>query len=111
MKLLTYSSPSGPRVAALRKSGETAGQNPFLDPTAAVSCVDLNQADPRLPATMKELLAQGADALRRAADALAVGKPSEIQTRQLLAPVPDPQKVICVGLNYADHAKESGAAI
>jgi 2-keto-4-pentenoate hydratase/2-oxohepta-3-ene-1,7-dioic acid hydratase in catechol pathway len=25
-----------------------------------------------------------------------------------LAPIPDPQKVICVGLNYADHAKESG---
>ena len=27
---------------------------------------------------------------------------------RLLAPVPQPQKVICVGLNYADHAKESG---
>lgn len=29
----------------------------------------------------------------------------------VLAPVPDPSKVICVGLNYRDHAEESGAAI
>ncbi len=28
-----------------------------------------------------------------------------------MAPVPNPQKVICIGLNYADHAAESGAAV
>lgn len=27
---------------------------------------------------------------------------------QLAAPVPDPQKIICLGLNYRDHAAESG---
>ena len=26
----------------------------------------------------------------------------------LLAPIPSPEKVICIGLNYADHARESG---
>ncbi|MCS7159780.1 MAG: fumarylacetoacetate hydrolase family protein [Gemmatales bacterium] len=30
---------------------------------------------------------------------------------RLAAPIPDPPKVICVGLNYKDHAAESGAAI
>jgi 2-keto-4-pentenoate hydratase/2-oxohepta-3-ene-1,7-dioic acid hydratase in catechol pathway len=25
---------------------------------------------------------------------------------QLLPPIPDPQKIICIGLNYAEHAKE-----
>jgi acylpyruvate hydrolase len=30
---------------------------------------------------------------------------------QLLAPVPDPQKIICLGLNYRDHAAESGQEI
>jgi 2-keto-4-pentenoate hydratase/2-oxohepta-3-ene-1,7-dioic acid hydratase in catechol pathway len=30
---------------------------------------------------------------------------------KLLAPIPDPPKVICIGLNYRDHAEESGAAI
>jgi 2-keto-4-pentenoate hydratase/2-oxohepta-3-ene-1,7-dioic acid hydratase in catechol pathway len=29
----------------------------------------------------------------------------------LLAPVPRPGKVVCIGLNYRDHARESGAAL
>ena len=27
---------------------------------------------------------------------------------RLLAPVPDPEKIVCLGLNYSDHALESG---
>jgi acylpyruvate hydrolase len=27
---------------------------------------------------------------------------------RLLAPVPDPQKIVCLGLNYSDHAAETG---
>jgi acylpyruvate hydrolase len=30
---------------------------------------------------------------------------------KLLAPVADPQKIICLGLNYRDHAKETGQEI
>jgi 2-keto-4-pentenoate hydratase/2-oxohepta-3-ene-1,7-dioic acid hydratase in catechol pathway len=30
---------------------------------------------------------------------------------QLSAPVPDPEKIICIGLNYRDHAEESGQEI
>ncbi len=30
---------------------------------------------------------------------------------RLLAPVPDPEKVICMGLNYRDHAEEGGQEI
>ena len=30
---------------------------------------------------------------------------------RLLAPVPDPEKIICLGLNYSDHAEESGQEI
>lgn len=30
---------------------------------------------------------------------------------EVLAPVPDPRKIICVGLNYRDHAKETGKPI
>jgi 2,4-diketo-3-deoxy-L-fuconate hydrolase len=32
-------------------------------------------------------------------------------TVRLGAPVAKPSKIICVGLNFADHAEESGAAI
>ena len=30
---------------------------------------------------------------------------------KLLPPIPDPPKILCIGLNYRDHAAESGAAI
>ena len=30
---------------------------------------------------------------------------------RLHAPVPEPQKIICIGLNYEDHAEETGAPI
>ena len=30
---------------------------------------------------------------------------------RILAPLADPRKVICIGLNYADHAAETGAAV
>jgi 2-keto-4-pentenoate hydratase/2-oxohepta-3-ene-1,7-dioic acid hydratase in catechol pathway len=29
----------------------------------------------------------------------------------VLAPIPDPEKIICLGLNYRDHAEESGQEI
>lgn len=32
-------------------------------------------------------------------------------TAQLLAPMGDPEKVICVGLNYHDHCQEQGAKV
>jgi 2-keto-4-pentenoate hydratase/2-oxohepta-3-ene-1,7-dioic acid hydratase in catechol pathway len=93
MRLVSYQSRSGARVAGVRDG----------------AYVDLNQADPAVPATMRGLLAQGGEGLARAAAALKAGKPFGPDGVRLLAPVPDPQKVICVGLNYADHARESGA--
>lgn len=33
------------------------------------------------------------------------------ETAQLLAPVGDPEKVICVGLNYHDHCQEQGVKV
>src|ERR1700685_1193203 len=34
-----------------------------------------------------------------------------LQDVQLLAPIPRPRKLICVGLNYRDHAEETGTQI
>ncbi len=69
--------------------------------------VDLNQADARVPSCIKALLAQGEEGLARARAALAAGKALDAAVRQL-PPIPSPEKVICVGLNYADHAREGG---
>jgi 2-keto-4-pentenoate hydratase/2-oxohepta-3-ene-1,7-dioic acid hydratase in catechol pathway len=94
VRLITCQSPSGPRLAGVRQDGY----------------VDLNLADPEVPSCMKQLLGQGQDGLQRARAALARGQPMPKAGVRLLAPVPHPQKVICIGLNYADHAKESGVA-
>jgi acylpyruvate hydrolase len=34
--------------------------------------------------------------------------PVALSAVRLLAPLPDPEKIICLGLNYRDHARESG---
>ena len=74
--------------------------------------VDLNAADPRLPSTVKGVLALGADDQRAARGAVERGTTSyDPDACRLLAPVPDPQKIICIGLNYRDHAEESGMPV
>ena len=92
MRLVTYRSSTGPRVAGI-KGG---------------TLVDLNRADPSVPSCIKALLAGGAEGLRRAEKALASGEAIRGEGIRLLPPIPSPEKVICVGLNYADHARESG---
>jgi 2-keto-4-pentenoate hydratase/2-oxohepta-3-ene-1,7-dioic acid hydratase in catechol pathway len=92
MRLVTYQAPGGVRVAAVRDDG----------------LVDLNQADSRLPSCIKALLAQGPEAIGRAAAAMRSAAAIPRGSVKLLPPVPGPQKVICVGANYADHARESG---
>jgi acylpyruvate hydrolase len=42
---------------------------------------------------------------------IATGTPRPLAEVRLLAPVPRPGKIICVGLNYRDHAKETGKAV
>jgi 2-keto-4-pentenoate hydratase/2-oxohepta-3-ene-1,7-dioic acid hydratase in catechol pathway len=94
MKLVTYESPRGPRVAGLRDG----------------RLVDLNDADPSLPSCPKMLLSRGMDILRKAEKALAAGRPLD-EPVAMLPPIPNPEKIICIGLNYADHARETGVAL
>jgi 2-keto-4-pentenoate hydratase/2-oxohepta-3-ene-1,7-dioic acid hydratase in catechol pathway len=42
---------------------------------------------------------------------VATGAPRPLAEVRLLAPVPRPGKILCVGLNYHDHAKETGQAV
>ena len=92
MRLVTVLTEQGPRAC-----GEFEG-----------SYVDLHSADPTLPTTVKGVLALGPEGVRRAGEALPRGgwkhDPAKVA---LLAPVPDPAKIVCLGLNYRDHAAES----
>ncbi|WP_439596280.1 fumarylacetoacetate hydrolase family protein [Falsiroseomonas sp.] len=64
-----------------------------------------------VPADMPALLAKGADFLAALA-ARAEGAPRlKLAGLTLLPPVPTPGKMICIGLNYALHAKEGGNPI
>ncbi len=59
------------------------------------------------PGTLPELIAQGADLLRTGRDLLLMHA-IDLNKMQILPPVPNPSKILCVGLNYDDHLEESG---
>jgi 2-keto-4-pentenoate hydratase/2-oxohepta-3-ene-1,7-dioic acid hydratase in catechol pathway len=97
MRLATVQTSHGPRAAAATADGY----------------VDLHATDPGLPASVKHLLA--ADPAVRKAAAAAAASPAAVKYAadavKLLPPVPDPGKILCIGLNYRDHAIEGGKAI
>ncbi len=84
-------------------------------------------AEALLPAAMRPFLEAGEAAMGRAREALAAaereagtgrGREALAQAGILLPmagvrlrpPVPDPRKIVCLGLNYKDHAEETGMA-
>jgi 2-keto-4-pentenoate hydratase/2-oxohepta-3-ene-1,7-dioic acid hydratase in catechol pathway len=73
--------------------------------------VDLRGADSSLPETLIGILGEP-NGMERARNAFEKGRAARrFVTGSLLAPIPTPGKVLCIGLNYRDHAKETGAHI
>jgi 2-keto-4-pentenoate hydratase/2-oxohepta-3-ene-1,7-dioic acid hydratase in catechol pathway len=62
----------------------------------------------RLGSRIAEFLEQPAAPLPPGFSALPAAPLEEVK---LLPPVPEPEKIICIGLNYADHARESGGEV
>jgi 2-keto-4-pentenoate hydratase/2-oxohepta-3-ene-1,7-dioic acid hydratase in catechol pathway len=94
MRLVTFSHHDSTRIGALNDGG----------------IVDLTATE--LPSTMIELLASGAESMERAREAARNGERMvSSKDPQILAPVPRPGKVLAIGLNYRDHAEESGQPI
>ena len=74
--------------------------------------IDVAAADSGAPNTIEAVLAEGDTALTRLQNIVANPPASAILSDAKLGPcVPNPGKIICVGLNYRKHAEESGAAI
>jgi acylpyruvate hydrolase len=67
----------------------------------------ITQRDSGFPGTLPDLIAKGADLLA-AGRKLAKSPVVDLTAVRLLAPVPVPPKILCVGLNYDDHLEESG---
>lgn len=96
MRLGTLQTDLGPRVVGVALDGRF---------------VDLCAVDNQLPETLLEIL-QAEGGLAAAASALAAGlTKGPFVTGRPLAPVAEPSKVICIGLNYRDHALESNLPI
>ncbi|MBL8823722.1 MAG: fumarylacetoacetate hydrolase family protein [Planctomycetia bacterium] len=92
MRLATLQTPQGPR-AVLRY------QDYYFD---------INDAEPTLPNSVREWIAGGSELYRKIIEvAKRQGTPmSPVKDASYHAPILDPQKIICIGLNYSDHAKE-----
>ena len=94
------------RLATLAAEGRT-----FVAARRGSNYVDLSRAAPALAPDMITVLAGGAERLRALAEAAAkAGSEFVLDPAQVrfLPPVPRPGKIICVGLNYQGHIKESG---
>ena len=102
MRLLTYERDGGARLGLL------AGDR-------VIDAADAD-ADAALPPDMLAFIEQGDDALDRArkviADPAALGRATPVAGVRLLAPIPRPARnIVCVGLNYAEHASESNVTM
>jgi acylpyruvate hydrolase len=67
----------------------------------------LLEGEAGFPGSLEALLT-GGNGLSDAAAVLATGKPVDLDGVTLLPVLSNPGKIVCVGLNYADHSAESG---
>jgi len=68
----------------------------------------MTEGDAGFPGHLETLIAAGPEALRAAYDRLRQGEAVDEAAVEILPPLSRPGKIICVGLNYADHSAESG---
>ena len=71
---------------------------------------DLSKADPTLPTIMVDII-QGWQQLLPRIQGLAKRLGISEEPLRLLCPLDQPRKILCIGLNYRDHAIETGQAI
>jgi acylpyruvate hydrolase len=99
MRLITYGTP-GHWTAAV----EMAGRAVPLD--AAAGAAGWSETG----LTNRRLLAMGPARMADLARTAATLPGEPLAGLRLGPPIPDPQKIVCIGLNYHDHAQEVGAA-
>lgn len=88
-----------------------SGGKPVLAAYRGRELIDLAKAGPGLPGDMLAFLAGGEaarTAIARALDGAPAAAVLDPERTTFLPVVPRPGKIICVGLNYADHSAESG---
>ncbi len=94
MRFIAYHGPKGPGLGV---TGLPDGTSRGMAAT-----------DAGYPGTLEALLAAGPAALAAAHATLSRADTLDLDAIQYLPPLANPGKIICVGLNYADHSAESG---
>ncbi len=93
MRFAVYRQNSVEGLAVAEKSGRFHG---------------LAVTDARYPGSLANLVSAGPEHLLAAGRALLAAPEIDLEGVELLPPLPSPPKIICIGLNYADHSAESG---
>ena len=65
----------------------------------------------QFPGDLPAFVANGAAGLAEAGKRLQGAPEVDLTDAEYLPPLPEPGKIICIGLNYADHSAESGFAV
>ncbi|XP_059169566.1 fumarylacetoacetate hydrolase domain-containing protein 2-like isoform X2 [Physella acuta] len=74
--------------------------------------VNLSKFDSSLPSCMRDFIACGPSALARAQSAVESGRHIiERDEVRLLSPIDNPEKLICIGMNYYDHCAEQNLPV
>jgi acylpyruvate hydrolase len=93
----------------MRFTTYTQGQEQRLGVVVGNELIDLNQAQPQISADLRTALRLGQDLASAAQAAIASNAKRLPLSSVTLAPLlPEPGKIVCLGLNYYDHAKEGG---
>lgn len=86
----------------------SSGGQMHIGVVVADRVVPLPQLVPDAPRSIKEVLAAGPALQARIEAALRTGpRGLDLAAVRLEAPIPDPQKYLAIGMNYADHVEEA----
>ena len=101
MHFIAYTDGTRPGIALADDRGGMRG----------LSLLDAASAVPVLSNGIPGLLGADASDLSAACERLRAAPLLDADTITVLPPLPAPGKIICIGLNYADHSAESGFAV
>ncbi|CAH0343843.1 fumarylacetoacetate hydrolase family protein [Bacillus sp. CECT 9360] len=116
MKLVTFRDDSGVNLGII-KNDQIFSLSALDEWDRSLNQDDANSENP-IPLNTKSFIEEGENALAHAERLLASYEEMGIEEKrkavlylnetELLAPISQPEKIICVGLNYLDHCKETG---
>lgn len=109
MRLVSYRSDAGSAAGVL------VDDTLIIDAATPAAAAGIALRDGHGISPARQLVAAGIEGLGRLADAAVAAREAgdprlrtiALDEVELLAPVPDAEKIVCVGLNYLDHASET----